>query len=81
MEFHPVSVEGTKAVNNEGGILETSGGSTVTVEAPLGPTCFLTFHAPSSKKLSTGDCEGRHSFLVSFEKGKYARILTRTTEG
>lgn len=80
MEFHPVSVEGSKVTNNEGGLLETARGSTVTIEAPLGPTCYLAFHAPSSKRLSTGDCEGRHSFLLSFEKGKDARILTSTTE-
>lgn len=81
LEFHPVSVESTRAANTRGGVFETTGDSTVTIEAPLGPTCYLAFHAPSSKKLSTGDCEGRHSFLVSFEKGKDARILTRTTEG
>ena len=77
LEFHPVAVEGSETTNDGGNISETAKGSTYAFEAPLGPTSYLEFYAPASKRLSTGDCKPRHAFVLRFERNKYARILTR----
>lgn len=78
--FFPVSMVGkenepTVRRQEPGGVsVEETEGSTMVISAALGPTISLELRVPTPERLSAGRLKALHSFAVSCEDGRLARI-------
>lgn len=58
-----------------------TGGSTMVINAPLGPTLFLELQAPTPGILSVDCLRALHSFALVHREGSLARISTESGGG
>lgn len=83
--FSPVSVNKEKETllrQEEAGVpsVGETGGSTMVIKAPLGPTLLLELRAPTPQRLSTGDLTALHSFALVYREGTFPRVSTWNKE-
>lgn len=80
VSFAPVYLE-NGALSCEEAVTRGANGSTVVIEAPLGPTSLLELRAPVCERLSAGAWKTHHSFVLLYGDGFGSRISTWHAHG